>query len=416
MNRLVSISTMAVVLLGILTLGNVQWAQESVGELLALDEIVVDDFETYSDGGGDRMSETWLDGSANGTGSIVGNPEPPLAERTNVHGGRQAMPLRYDNTKPPFYSEVEREYAPVQDWTVGGADTLSLWMRGDVVSFAETSSGSFTLSGIGSDVWSNYDRFRYACRRLTGDGSITARVDSMVNTDEWAKYGVMIRESLVPGSAHAFMLITPGDRRAFENRPSNGTGFCKSSHGYRKGINPFWVRLERRGNQFTGYYSADGTEWIRQSETEGYQDYLSPNPQTITMPGSVYIGLGACSHDANEVGSATFSHVTTTGTVRGRWRVADIGVDQPGNAPDDVYVIVKDGAGKAAMVTNPDPGIVNAMAWTEWRIPLSSFTGVDLTRVKKVYIGIGSRRVPIPTGAGRICIDDIRVLKSQSGS
>ena len=414
MNKLISVSTVTLVLLGMLTLGNVQWAQESVGELLSLDEIVVDDFERYSDDGGNRMSETWLDGSANGTGSVVGNPAPPLAERKIVHGGAQAMPLRYDNTRPPFYSEIEREYVPAQDWTVGGVDTLSLWVRGDVVSFAEPSPGSFTLSGIGSDVWSNYDRFRYACRRLTGDGSITARIDSMVNTDEWAKYGVMIRASLAPGSAHAFMFITPGNRRAFENRPTNGTGFCKSSHSQHREIAPpYWVKVERKGNQFTGYYSVDGVEWAKQPQDEGYKEHLGPNPQTIDMPGSIYIGLGACSHDANEVGSATFSHVTTTGAVQGRWQVADIGVDQPGNAPDDVYVIIRDNAGKAAMVTNPDPGTVNAMEWTEWRIPLSSLTGVDLTRVKKLSIGVGGRRVPILTGAGRICIDDIRVLKSE---
>ena len=33
----------------------------------------------------------------------------------------QAMPLDYNNPKAPFYSEVEREFAPGQDWTVNDA-------------------------------------------------------------------------------------------------------------------------------------------------------------------------------------------------------------------------------------------------------------------------------------------------------
>jgi hypothetical protein len=415
MNRPICVSVVVIVFLGALIPAHVQWAQESVGEALLLDGVVVDDFEQYSDDDGNRMAQTWADGLYNGSGSIVGNAEPPLAERKIVHGGKQSMPLRYDNAKSPFYSEIEREYAPVQDWTVGGADTLSLWVRGDVVSFAEPSPGSFILSGIGEDVWSNFDRFRYACRRLSGDGSIIARVTGVTNTDDWAKYGVMIREGLAPGSAYAFMFITPSGTRAFENRAANGSGFTKSAHGYHRGIKPpFWVKVERKGNQLTGYYSADGREWIKQREDEGDKGYLSPNPQTINMPGSVYIGLAACSHDTNIVGTATFSHVVTTGAVRGEWQIADIGVDQPGNVPDDMYVIVKDSTGKTAMVTSSDPGLVNAMAWTEWKIPLSSLAGVNLQKVKKVYIGVGSRKVPTPTGAGRIYIDDISVVKSGS--
>lgn len=414
MNKLISAGVAAAVLLGMLALDNVQWAQDSAGEVLSLNEIVVDDFERYSDDKGNRMSETWLDGSVNGSGSMAGNPDPPLAERKIVHGGRQSMPLHYDNSKSPFYSEIEREYAPAQDWTTGQADTLSLWVRGDVVSFAETSPGSFTMSAAGTDVWSNYDRFRYAYRRLTGDGSILARIDSMKIIDNHTKVGVMIRESLAPGSAHGYMVLKGDGSVGFENRPANKTGFCKRAFGWpgRRVKAPFWVKLERQGDQFTGYYSPDGIQWIQQPINTNGQLENGPNPQTINMPESVHIGLGVCSHDANEVCTATFSRVETTGAVRGQWQVADVGVEHPGNSPDDLYVIIKDSAGNAVMVTNPDPEIVNAMAWTEWRIPLSHFAGVDLTQVKKVYLGVGSRRAPIPNGAGRIYIDDIRALKA----
>jgi hypothetical protein len=43
---------------------------------------------------------------------------------------------------------------------------------------------------------------------LSGDGSIVARVDAVSNTDPWVKAGVMIRESLQPGAAQGFMLVS----------------------------------------------------------------------------------------------------------------------------------------------------------------------------------------------------------------
>ncbi|MBM4025586.1 MAG: LamG domain-containing protein, partial [Planctomycetes bacterium] len=90
----------------------------------------VDDFETYTDAEGKRIYETWIDGWTNGTGSTVGNTTAPFAERTIVRSGKQALPLDYNNIASPFYSEAEREFAPVEDWTANGADTLVLHVRG----------------------------------------------------------------------------------------------------------------------------------------------------------------------------------------------------------------------------------------------------------------------------------------------
>ena len=45
-------------------------------------------------------------------------------------------------------------------------------------------------------------------------------------------------------------------------------------------------------------------------------------------------------------------------------------------------------------------------------MPLSQFAGVNLSRVKVLYLGVGDRKAPAPGGAGRLYIDDIRVKKS----
>lgn len=99
----------------------------------------VDDFESYTDEIGQRIFQTWIDGfgyteptvvPGNGTGATVGYTSPPFAEQKIVHGGLQSMPLDYNNIDSPFYSEAERQFPDVQDWTAGAADTLVLYVRG----------------------------------------------------------------------------------------------------------------------------------------------------------------------------------------------------------------------------------------------------------------------------------------------
>jgi len=64
-------------------------------------------------------------------------------------------------------------------------------------------------------------------------------------------------------------------------------------------------------------------------------------------------------------------------------------------------------------VTYADDTAVTSLNWLEWKIPLSSFTGVKATAVKKMYIGVGSRDQPTRVGAGTLLVDDIRVIKAQ---
>ncbi len=370
--------------------------------------LTIDDFEGYTDEEGRRIEETWFDGSVNGTGSQVGRQSNPAGD----DHGTWSMLLAYDNARWPFVSEVEREFAAEQDWTADSMNTLSLWSRGDVVSFGETSSGTFVLSAAGADIWGARDEFRYAFKPLDGDGAIVAQVNNISWSNAWAKAGVMIRESLSPGSAHAFMLVTPDGRRAFQNRPFSNSAACLSAHSNSETISlPFWVKLQRQGDRLTGYYSQDGVNWIRQSDTEYTGSDASPNPQTIHLPARVYVGLALTSHVSGRAATATFSGVKITGSVTGFWQVADIGADHPGNSPDDLYVTVEDSDGKTAVVVNPDPAAVNVTAWTEWRIPLSDFVGVDLSRIRRLGIGVGSPEPTAATGDGRIYIDDIRVQK-----
>ena len=50
---------------------------------------------------------------------------------------------------------------------------------------------------------------------------------------------------------------------------------------------------------------------------------------------------------------------------------------------------------------------MTAAAWTQWKIPLSSFAGVNLAKVKKLTVGVGNRTNPAPGGAGKLYLDDL---------
>jgi hypothetical protein len=81
------------------------------------------------------------------------------------------------------------------------------------------------------------------------------------------------------------------------------------------------------------------------------------------------------------------------------------------NGAAPLYVALEDASKHIAVVVHPDPTVVTAAKWIEWKIPLNTFTGVNLGKIQKMYIGVGDRTSPAKGGTGRIYIDDIGLLK-----
>jgi regulation of enolase protein 1 (concanavalin A-like superfamily) len=124
-----------------------------------------------------------------------------------------------------------------------------------------SSGGSYTVSGAGTSIWGSNDRFYFAHRPMTGDGTFTVRVVSQTNTAPWAKAGIMIREDLTTGARNAAMLITPSNGEVFQYRPTAVTRSYSIGSGDASRVAPIWLRLVRSGNTLTGYQSSDGTSW-----------------------------------------------------------------------------------------------------------------------------------------------------------
>jgi alpha-L-fucosidase len=181
----------------------------------------------------------------------------------------------------------------------------SSWLGQDVGAVGKNgefakAGNRIVISGSGADIWGTADGFYYACRKLNGNGSITARVTSQQNTTGWAKAGLMIRESLNENSTYVINFMSPSNGIALQRRAS--TGGSASGVANPTGITaPYWLRLTRSGNTFTADRSADGTTWTSVGST------------SVTMASSVYVGLAACSHSDGYLMQASFDQVSVTG-------------------------------------------------------------------------------------------------------
>ncbi|MGG4197399.1 PQQ-dependent sugar dehydrogenase [Paenibacillus jamilae] len=180
------------------------------------------------------------------------------------------------------------------------------WKQQNIGSPALTGSASydpggdqFTVSGAGTDIWGKSDQFNYLYQPWTGDGAIIALVSSQTNTNDFAKAGIMIRETLNANSKHVDLLLTPSNGFTFQYRTETGG----SSQSVKiASTSPAWVKLERKGNVIKGYVSNNGLNW-------GDLGNL-----TINMNASLYVGLAVTSHNVSSLSTATFDKVKVNAT------------------------------------------------------------------------------------------------------
>jgi regulation of enolase protein 1 (concanavalin A-like superfamily)/nitrous oxidase accessory protein NosD len=186
----------------------------------------------------------------------------------------------------------------------GGAETAlpAPWTQVDIGSVgitgsASVSNGTYTVRGAGADIWGSADSFHFVYQKLTGDGTIIARVVGLQNTNTFAKAGVMMRESLAANSKEASVVVSPGSGGVrYLRRLSTGGSTTTTTHSPLSA--PYWVKLVRKGNTFTSYRSLDGVTW----------QFMGSD--VISMASTIYVGLAVCSHNTSALNTATFDHVS----------------------------------------------------------------------------------------------------------
>jgi ABC-type transport system involved in multi-copper enzyme maturation permease subunit len=199
------------------------------------------------------------------------------------------------------------------------------------------------------------DSFYFARQPLTGNGTITAEVTSLTGEHanlsagpvqvgngnmvpglvNWAKAGIIIKQSTHQGSAYAAMMVTGshGVRMQY-----NFTGDTAGMPGAVSAAHPRWLRLTRSGDTITGYDSADGTHWTQVGTIQ-----LTGLPSTVqagmfaTSPGYTVTqnSFGGSSDNGGPAqATGVFDHVRLTGAASGTWTGTSIGGGGPAGGPE----------------------------------------------------------------------------------
>lgn len=153
-------------------------------------------------------------------------------------------------------------------------------------------SGTFHISGAGTDIWGTEDAFQFVHQPAGGRIELTARVLSMQNTHAHAKAGIMIRDVLNPTSRYVMLLVKPTGELALEYRRSGDADLVKRE----KVDLPVWLRLQREGNTWQALHSADGKSWKPFADLDA-----------AMTPG--HAGLAVLSHDTSRLCIARFDQV-----------------------------------------------------------------------------------------------------------
>lgn len=188
---------------------------------------------------------------------------------------------------------------------IGYANVPSPWQRADIGSVGVKGSAGFgsdvfTVRGSGADIFGTADEFQFVHQTLNGDGEISARVLTQQGAPVGAnaKAGVMIRETLNANSKSAQMFVMGSIGNRFHYRKDTSV---VNSGTNDSNVAPYWVKVKRKGNLFSGYRSSDGINWVQVGSAID-----------IPMSSTAKVGLCVTSNNDAVLNTATFDNVKIT--------------------------------------------------------------------------------------------------------
>ena len=156
-------------------------------------------------------------------------------------------------------------------------------------------AGEYRITGGGANIWASIDAFHFVWKRLSGDVTLTADVQfSGAGAAAHRKAVLMVRQGLEPDSPYADVALHGDGLTSLQFRPTTGA----ITQEMRSPVTaPTRIRIERRGEQFTIYAGKPGEE------------LKSTGTAIVSLSDPVYVGLGVCSHNADNLETAVFSNV-----------------------------------------------------------------------------------------------------------
>lgn len=244
-----------------------------------------------------------------GTFTHATGPNVPTVQETLTGNGTVTVYLEAERFFQGSWRVTRLVYSLNQSLPTG-------WISADVGAVGQPGNasflnGAFSLAGSGADIWGTADAFRFAFQQLISDGEIVARVDTLSNTNAFAKAGVMLRQSADAASAHVLLDVKPDGGVEFMTRDATG-----ASTSFVAGAMlplPVWLKLSRTATTITGSISMDGTAWT-----------VVGSAELPTTP--VLAGLVVTSHDNSVVAESIMSQVSiSASTLPSPWSAIDIG-------------------------------------------------------------------------------------------
>jgi regulation of enolase protein 1 (concanavalin A-like superfamily) len=178
---------------------------------------------------------------------------------------------------------------------------------------SEVREDEMSILAGGADIWGTRDEFHFSFFEQTGDFDFACRVESLSAPHLYTKAGLMVREELSENSRHIFFQVFPDNKSRNKNNGGYEFQYRQQKGGEMKAIYPpkaegipdfpvnypdTWIRLERKGNEFRGFWSADGKTW---------KLYTTFN---LELPEKVFLGLAVTSHNKSESATAVFKDVS----------------------------------------------------------------------------------------------------------
>ena len=187
------------------------------------------------------------------------------------------------------------------------------WTNSDVGSPAQAGSATrdqagWNLVAGGTDIWGAVDQFHFVHQQRTGDFDVAVRVAEMKPAHLYSKVGLMVRETLSGNSRHIYFMVFADNKPRNKNNGGYEFQLREVAGGASQAIYPVvkpdapaefpvgypdvWLRVQRRGNEFSVFASADGKNWKTYAR------------HTLELPATVFLGLALTSHNKSATATA----------------------------------------------------------------------------------------------------------------
>ena len=158
----------------------------------------------------------------------------------------------------------------------------------------DAAAGEYRVTGGGANIWAAADAFHFVWKRVTGDFDFTTDVRFLgAGAVAHRKAVLMVRQDLSADSAYADVALHGDGLTSLQFRPAAGAQTQETRFTLTA---PARIRMQRRGNAFTAFAGKAGEE------------LAATAPQELSLPASVYVGIGVCSHNAGVLETAVFSN------------------------------------------------------------------------------------------------------------